>query len=85
VRGKTSEVSMRVVEFEPGRRIRFAKDNPFHIEFGFELEPSAAGTHVTYPVVLEPRGFFKLVLALMRPKNQIARDLANIKAAVERS
>jgi uncharacterized protein YndB with AHSA1/START domain len=80
--GKTHVVPLRIVDFEAGRRIMFAKEHPFSIKFGFELEPCGATTRVRYPVEMEPRGFMSLVIKLVG-KRTIEGDLVRISKRLE--
>jgi uncharacterized protein YndB with AHSA1/START domain len=88
-KGGEHQVSLTVTEFEPGRRLKFEKQWPFRTAFGWILEPSDGGTHVTYPVELDAKGFFRIALSLMRVfavfgmRTPIHRDLDNIKKRVE--
>lgn len=80
--GKTRIERMKVVDFEPGKRIVFEKDRPFHIRFGFELAEKDGATHVRYPVHMEPSGFFRLIIPLVGKKT-INGDLARIARYLE--
>src|SRR5690242_10896294 len=53
--GKNRIVPMKVVDYQPGTRIVFEKEQPFRIRFGFELEERDGATRVRYPVEMEPR------------------------------
>jgi uncharacterized protein YndB with AHSA1/START domain len=90
VKGKEREVQLTVAEYEPGKRIRFEKQKPVYISFGWTLEPEEGGTKVDYPVELAFRGTVRVILGLMRLlvpfgfKTPVHKDLARIKANLER-
>jgi carbon monoxide dehydrogenase subunit G len=77
--GKARVVPITVVDYQPGRRIVFEKRQPFLIRFGFEVEEVNGATRVRYPVEMEPRGLFRLVIPLMGRK-VIRGDLERISA-----
>jgi hypothetical protein len=80
--GKTHVVPMRVVDYQPGRRITFEKQQPFFIRYGFELEPNGTATHVRYPVEMAPTGLSRLVIPLIG-RMFINGDLARIAGRLE--
>jgi uncharacterized protein YndB with AHSA1/START domain len=80
--GKTHVAPMRVVDYQPGRRIVFEKQQPFFIRYGFELEPDGATTHVRYPVEMSPTGFLRVVIALAG-RRFINGDLQRIAGQLE--
>jgi uncharacterized membrane protein len=77
--GREQKVPITVVAYEPGRSIHFAKEQPFPIRFGFDLEAVGDKTVVSYPVEMSPTGFFRILIALMGPQKQIEADLASVQ------
>jgi uncharacterized protein YndB with AHSA1/START domain len=82
--GRTMEGTMVVTAFEPHRR--FAAESaggPLPVRFGWELEPSAGGTRVTFRA--EADGSFGLAAPLLtrRAKKQVQADLATAKRLLE--
>jgi carbon monoxide dehydrogenase subunit G len=83
--GKPRKVPMKLVEYEPGKRLVFEKTEPFLIRFGFELEGAEGATRIRYPVEMEPRGLlFRVVIPLMG-KKEIEKDLKRITERLEAS
>src|ERR1041385_514326 len=80
--GKNRIAKMTVVDYQPGKRVMFEKEYPFKIRFGFELEERDGATHVRYPVEMEPRGFFRVIIPLVGKKT-INGDLDRIAKAIE--
>jgi uncharacterized protein YndB with AHSA1/START domain len=89
-KGGERRVTLTVADLEPGRRLRFVKESPFHISFGWLLEPVGGETRVTYPVELDAPPVMRAALAFMRVMTMfgwkgtpIHRDLARIKERLE--
>jgi uncharacterized protein YndB with AHSA1/START domain len=80
--GKNRVVPMKVIDFQAGKRIVFEKEHPFRIRFGFELEEKDGATYVRYPVEMEPRGFFRVLIPLVGRKT-INGDLVRIAKCLE--
>ena len=82
--GRTVEGTMKVTAFEPDRRFAAASvGGPLPVHFSWELEPSAAGTRVTFSG--EAAGSFGLAGALVArtAKKQVQADLATAKRLLE--
>jgi uncharacterized protein YndB with AHSA1/START domain len=78
--GKVNDVALRIVEHVPGRRVVYAKDDPFPITFGWTLTAEGSRTRVVYDVELQPKGFFKIMAPLMGGaiRKQVEKDMASI-------
>jgi carbon monoxide dehydrogenase subunit G len=82
--GKPRIVPMKLLEYEPGRKITFEKAEPFPIRYGFELEAAGGSTRVRYPVEMDPKGLlFRVVIPLVGKKT-IHGDLDRIAGRLEK-
>lgn len=83
--GRQSDVTLTVVDYKLNHRLRFQKNEPFPISFGWTLKTAREGTHVVYSAVLEPKGIFRLMALFMKSRilKQIENDLASIKRNLE--
>ncbi|CAN5124803.1 hypothetical protein BH18CHL2_BH18CHL2_13130 [soil metagenome] len=82
--GRTVEGAMVVTEFEPHRRFAAASaDRQLPVRFGWDLEPTPAGTRVTFSA--EAAGSFGLAGPLLTrtAKKQVQADLATAKRLLE--
>src|ERR1043165_9975472 len=63
--GKLRILPLALIQYNPPLRLRFEKTEPFLIRFGFELEGDGSATLVRYPVEMDPRGLFRIIIPLV--------------------
>jgi uncharacterized protein YndB with AHSA1/START domain len=80
--GKLRVVPVRVIDYQPGRRVAFEKREPFLIRFAFEVDDQGGTTRVRYPVEMEPRGLFRVLIPLIG-RRTIEGDLVRIAGKLE--
>jgi uncharacterized protein YndB with AHSA1/START domain len=84
--GRQFDGNIVVTAYEPNRvYVSKIAEGPFPLETSYTLEPVENGTHVTFVVVGEPGGFFKLAepLVVSMAKRTYNTDLQNLKELLE--
>ena len=87
VAGETVETTWTVTAFAPPTRFTIKSlSGPVSYELNYQCEPHGDATRCTLSFAGEPRGFFQIAEPLLAQtiKNDFAKDLARLKAYLER-
>lgn len=84
--GQQIEFAFEILEYEPGRHIRFkTTSGTFPVDIVRAVEPADGGTKLSAIITGEPGGIFRLAAPLVHSmmRRQIETDYANLKTLLE--